>query len=543
MNKICLLLIVSLLCLGNRTVFAQKNNLRADDVRIAWDYSSMEKIAEKGGYPRLLRLQDSSIIIIYETRTGSIEYKRSYDNGKSWEYPVQVFSQFIYSNLSGESTIVNMANAEIEQLQNGDLIVGCNYRPTKAEIAPYSIVIRRSSDNGKTWLPAQVLYNAAPRFIDGCWEPSFLQLPDGELQVYFANENPYQQSEEQEISMISSTDNGETWTKTPKTISFRKERRDGMPVSIVCGDEIVTVIEDNYKEAFKPYTVRTKLKDNWAEPVLGNSEMRNYALQTPVPDSVYMGAPYIISLPNGQTLISYQTTENRSSNWELSTMEVAIGDTEARNFKYRTRPFSVPLGKEAKWNSLAIWNKDTVVAVASSNFDYKNVAPWIIKGYLIPSELSISKEVEGNSPLFIGSKGVTHADINLWEDADSLYIIAQIADMSQSALDGLSVCFASGKDRYKIFSNREGVISVWKEKKGKWKPFSMPKVQVDSEINKNGYTLTFSISKTEIPLLRKDSFYFNAILSAYESEASGYEEAIVNSCIQEIDTWLKVKTN
>lgn len=543
MNQIYLLSIFSLFCLSNANIFAQQNSLKTDDVRISWDYTSMEKMADKGGYPRLLRLQDSSIIIIYETHTGSIEYKRSYDNGESWEYPVQVFSQFIYSNLLGESTIVNMANAEIKQLQNGDLIAGCNYRPAKAEIAPYSIIVRRSKDNGKTWLPPQVLYNAAPRFKDGCWEPSFLQLPNGELQVYFANENPYQESDEQEISMLSSTDNGETWAKATKTVSFRKGRRDGMPVSIICADEIVTVIEDNCKEAFKPYTVRTKLTDNWAEPVLGNSEMRDYSLQTPVSDSVYMGAPYIISLSNEQTLISYQTTEDRSPNWELSTMEVAIGDEEARNFKYRTRPFPVPLDKEAKWNSLAIWNQDTVVAVASSNFDKKGVAPWIIKGYLIPSRFRISKSTEQSQSLFIGSKGTTNANVILQEDSDNLYIIAKVIDSSKSPLDGLSVCFASDKDRYKIFSNREGIISVWKEKKGEWKPFSMQKVQVDSEIDKNGYTLTFFISKTEIPLLSKDSYYFNAILSAYESEAPGYEEAIVNSCIQDIDTWLKVKTN
>ncbi|WP_101690445.1 sialidase family protein [Dysgonomonas massiliensis] len=540
MNKTCLLLICSsLIFSAYANVFAQKNNVE-DDVRISWDYSSMQKIAPKGGYPRLLRLQDSSIIVIYETRTGSVEYKRSYDNGKTWSYPIQVFTQFMYSNLSGESTIVNIANPEIKQLANGDLIIGCNYRPAKAEIAPYSIVIRRSKDNGNTWLSPQVLYNAAPRFTDGCWEPSFLQLPNGELQVYFANENPYQESEEQEISMICSFDNGETWLQKPKTVSFRKNRRDGMPVPIIGEDEMIVAIEDNYKEAFKPYTVRTKLWNNWESPVLGNSEMREYSLTTNMPDSIYIGAPYLIRLSNGQTALSYQTTEKRSSEWELSTMEVAIGDKDARNFKYRTRPFCVPLDKEAKWNSLAMWNKDTIVAVASSNFDNQDVAPWIIKGYMIPSNLIINKRSASTPLLFIGSRGNTRAEIEINEDKEFIFISAQVTDLSKSKLDGVSIYLASGKNKYKIFSNRDGNMSVWKDEKGEWLSDLKHKVEVETQSTDMGYNMLFSISKKNYPHFTDRQFYFNASLSAYEATNVGYEETIANSRIEDIGTWLKV---
>ena len=34
---------------------------------------------------------------------------------------------------------------------------------------------------------------------DGCWEPAMAQLPDGEVQLFFANESPYRQSSEQEL--------------------------------------------------------------------------------------------------------------------------------------------------------------------------------------------------------------------------------------------------------------------------------------------------------------------------------------------------------
>ncbi|RRN77564.1 exo-alpha-sialidase, partial [Pseudoxanthomonas sp. SGD-10] len=75
------------------------------EVRIAWDYSSMQQIAERGGYPRLSRLKDSTLIAIYETRTGNIHLKKSKDNGATWSSPEEVFSKFVYSSLDGNSTV------------------------------------------------------------------------------------------------------------------------------------------------------------------------------------------------------------------------------------------------------------------------------------------------------------------------------------------------------------------------------------------------------------------------------------------------------
>lgn len=518
-------------------------NCYADGIRIAWDYSSMQQIAEMGGYPRLLRMQDNSLIIIYEDRKGDIQYKRTYNEGKTWSDPVEVFSKFSYSNLSGESTVVNIANPEIIQLKNGDILIACNYRPAKAEIAPYSIVIRRSKDNGRTWLPPQTLYTAAPRFIDGCWEPSFLQLPYGELQVYFANENPYQQSDEQEISMISSKDNGETWTKEHTTISFRKNRRDGMPVARIIGDEIVVVIEDNNIDRFKPYTVRTKVADNWSQPVLTDSPCREYALKEQIDTAYYLGAPYLLVLPTGETVISYQTNENRDKDWELSTMEVAVGDKTARNFNRRTRPFEVPLDKEAKWNSIALWDENTIVAVASSNFNSKHVAPWIIKGYIIP-DLKITDEKINSYPIFIGSEGETNLRAGLSADKDNIWIECKIKDSSlfsgNTASDGIYIYLDTGKNIYRLWSSYDGKPEIQQKKGTEWKPTNPTGIHVIPYINKEGYNLLLNIPKKSISLQKNKPLRLNIGLSAYEDETTGYTELLINSDPELPHTWLRI---
>ncbi|MFV0418550.1 MAG: sialidase family protein [Dysgonomonas sp.] len=513
------------------------------NIRIAWDYTSMQQIADRGGYPRLSRLKDNSIIVIYETLTGDIVYRRSYDNGVTWIEPVTVFSHFDYSNDKGEKTRVNMSNSEITQLKNGDIIVGCNYRPSKAEIAPYSIAIRRSRDNGKTWLPPQILYNAAPRFRDGCWEPSFLQLPNGELQVYFANENPYQQSDEQEISVIRSKDNGETWSKV-NTVSFRKDRRDGMPVATIVEDEIVVVIEDNNIDRFKPYTVRTKIEDNWQIPVLANSPNRNYALAEKMNDTVYMGAPYILKLPTGETAISYQTNEDRASNWELSTIEVAIGDNTAHHFANRTRPFNVPLDKEAKWNSLALWDENTVVALASTNFKSRHVAPWLIKGYII-SDLTINSSEISELPIFIGSKGSTNIRVGLGVNKNNLYIKSLIkGNRSLKETDltstGINLYLSNDKEMIKIWCDLKGNATAYKNESGRWVKKSSNNVKSTIKLDSNGDELEIVISKEDFGISGKKSFDLCLSLVAYDDENNIYEEILINSDELKPETWLKV---
>lgn len=502
-------------------------------VRIAWDYSSMQQIAERGGYPRLKRLQDGSVCVIYETYTGNIHLKRSFDNGSSWEQPQQVFSQFTYTAANGESTLVNMSNPEIIQLKNGDIIIACNYRPQTAEIAPYSIAIRRSTDNRRSWLPPQVLYNAAPRFRDGCWEPSFLQLPDGTLQIYFANEYPYQQSEEQEISMLSSTDNGITWSSKCATVSFRKNRRDGMPVPILAGKDIVVAIEDNNETAFRPYTVRTPISEGWRQVVSGNSARREYALKHKVPDSVYMGAPYLLMLAGGQTLLSYQTTEGRTSEWERSAMEVTIGDSEARNFQYPSRPFPVPLEKEAKWNSLALWDSVTVAALTSGNFLSKHISPWLIKGYIIPQSIHAGESAD-KLPVFVGATTSNNLRIGVSKSGNDVTIRCKASGPEMLNTKSRSEIYIVIEGMIcKASVSAEGAMQFYKQVKGRWKKSrSLFKMSLKKE--QDGYT--FDLTMTVPP--HATSLRLGAGLIIHSPEGVT-EERLVQMDASDPDTWVR----
>ena len=332
---------------------AQKENL--DGIRIAWDFRTMVKIAPASyqppgyyGYARLIQLNDKRLACVYETSAGNTELVFSHDEGKSWDDPQIVFET---------KNNIAMAVPEIIELNDNSILVACNPRPRTpyTDDRKFGIKVRKSSDGGKSWHQEKLIYEAQSTFVNGCWEPVFLQLPDGEVQLFFANEGIYTTSNEQNISMFRSFDFGEQWTGEPEITGFREGRRDGMPVPLLLIDkgELLVAVEDNKVGEFKPAVYREKLADNWKDGFISGDDPRRlyHPLQNPLAEEIYAGAPYLVRLESGEVLLSYQSTLNRSRRWNQSSMTVEIGDDAGNLFNRRSVPFKIPLEKSGLWNS------------------------------------------------------------------------------------------------------------------------------------------------------------------------------------------------
>ena len=336
------------------------NGLQAASARIVWDPATLTLVQAGGLYGRMTRLRGGAILCVCE-QGGKSWASVSRDNGRTWRTPV-VAAQFASANA---------ANPEVLALQNGEVLLFVNQRPLDG-IHPFAIGLAVSRDGGTTWEPRPLIYTAGTTGREGCWEPSALQLPSGEVQLFFANNFPYKGTDDQDISLCRSQDNGKTWS-VAKTVSYRAKHRDGMPVPLMLqgGRGLVIAIEDSGLTShytLQPAIVSASCRDNWRGPLAdGLSPRRRGALVPPLPPDVYAGAPYLRQLPSGETILSCQQGQPGQNDRDPR-LTVYVGDAEAHNFAHPTQPFAVPgqSGGE-RWNSLFVKDARSITAVSSTS--------------------------------------------------------------------------------------------------------------------------------------------------------------------------------
>lgn len=328
-------------------------------VRLVWNQATLTLVQSGAVYGRMVRLPNQQILCSYE-RGSRVYVRRSRDEGRTWEQETAV-AAFEFGGA---------ASPEILVLQNGWVLLSFNERPRDG-IHPFTIKTSVSKDGGETWEGAKLVYEAGTDSGTGCWEPAQIQLPSSEIQLFFANEKPYPDTTEQEITMVRSFDNGASFSQ-PQRISLRAGFRDGMPVPLLLagGKGIAVAIEDNgIAGKFKPSILYTPMEENWRQPfVSGESARRWAALKVQLPNSVYAGAPYLRQLPGGETILSVQSGENRLNEGTLrnSQMVVYLGDSEARNFTGKSVPFPVVPEAGGLWNALFIKDETTVTAISGT---------------------------------------------------------------------------------------------------------------------------------------------------------------------------------
>lgn len=347
-------------------------------VRLDWDVSTRRLIERDALYGRMSRLRrDGSVLCCYE-KGGLSWVRRSRDGGRTF-LPPSSAPAARYAHGSA-------ANPELLELGDGRVLLFFNERPRRgaglpAARARFGINASVSRDGGATWAPlldgGGAIFRAGHEFQNGCWEPAALELPSGEVWLFFANEAPFPSSHEQEISLCRSTDGGATWT-APRRVIFRAGHRDGMPVPLLLSDgQVAVAIEDDGLgpgRPFQPAVVTGRARD-WLEapPADGRSPRRAAAVTGPpplLPREAYAGAPYLRQLPTGETLLSCQSTEGRPGDGDplrRARMAVYVGDARARGFGARSFPFgSDPDAPPGLWNSLFVRDASAVTALSST---------------------------------------------------------------------------------------------------------------------------------------------------------------------------------
>jgi hypothetical protein len=537
-----------------------------EGIRIAWDYNSLIQISDKNstdynGYGRLTQLNDKKLICTYESG-GAILINISSDLGATWSNPITV----VPGNAS-----VNMTTPDILQLKDNSILICYNPRPIAGSTEKFSINTIKSYDGGLTWKENQIVYEADSIFENGCWEPSALQIPSGEIQLFFSNENLYRNSNEQNISLIRSSDNGLTWSATPEIVSFRAGQRDGMPSPILLKNqaEIVFSIEDNgTNNQFKPYTIRNSITENWQQTIDGNSNNRNYALEEVLNNNIYAGATDLAQLSTGEVLMSYQGTENRTTNdINNADMKVVIGNDQAKNFNRKSTPFLISAGKSALWNSITVLDDDTVIALTTTNQFSNSSQVWMIKGHVIP-EINAEKEtavIDGQSneavwqqknPVFIGQKSATQLEANFSYDTEFLYVFAKVKDsqiINSNTLtesDGFNLyldpknrnLIAPGKSIFKIEFGQSSSFSLYEGENSKWKKLDgLQRVATTALKTANGYQIEAKIPWASLGGMPAKQTRIGYNIELREKGANNFNESIANNTNDKPFSWSSLK--
>lgn len=536
--------------------------------RIYWDINTQQEIFPSGNYARMIPLQDGRLMAVAEAG-GGISCCYSDNGGLTWSAP-----ELIVRSAAG----IPYAVPDMVQLSDGTVIVGFNPRPSRpySDDRRFGIRVMRSEDNGKTWQGPVFVYDAQANFEDGCWEPSFLELPDGELQLYFANENNFTHSNEQEISMCRSFDKGMSWSD-PVRICCREGSRDGMPVPVLTDSgDIVVIIEDNGHSGlsgFRATTVRSSLENNWSDWVDGGSPDRHMIFADEAERKSVSAAPYIRKLKECGTVASWQGNrgEREGLGEDQYDMFVAVGDCDAMDFKAVSQPFGLPLQKHALWNSLAVDHDGNVFAVASIGDMGKHNAIDIVKGYpmkgfaagygtpKIDGSFSGEKWTAKNAQqVFMGTTTRKRSTMDFLYDKDNLYFYARVVDrnvfIDKVDNDGITLgldienCCDTYPQRgmFRMFLDANGTITFYEGNAGKWDKVEVPEsicfvADVKSSYYDMEMAIPWSVLGCKSAPIDKDMRCFIEVRDRRDSEI--VNETIPDAILRQSWTWPEFRLN
>lgn len=321
----------------------------------------LSPVGKQVEYPRMCRVNATTLILTYhgsENQDGwwdNSYISRSTDNGSTWSTPERMFSA--YANFFG-SGFWRVVDPQVTLLSNGWLLYSVTASANPETNYNCKCMTSISKDGGLTWSDPIVVGRGRS------WEPHVVELKNGDLELLVSSEaawwEPRASYLAQEIVSARSTDHGQTWTKYERA-SYLNNARDGMPVPVVMqGNRGVMFTIESVNSSRRPSVVHRYLADKWeTTPWDGIDDLNRFAS----PMAGYGGAPYMIQLPTGETLMMAHNNAT-GSEWRTSRPEIWVCDNLGQNGKYKTQPLSgtsvLPNGTGAYYNSFFQYDANTV---------------------------------------------------------------------------------------------------------------------------------------------------------------------------------------
>ena len=440
-------------------------------------------------YPRIKKLAEDDYILFFQNgRWGPNVYYAKSTDGRNWGEPVVLFKQKLVQDGKYKRAY---ATCDAILLENGDLVAAAIFRPLEGTQAPSrfnmeerGIAVKISHDKGLTWTEENIVYHSR------VWEPSFLQLPNGDLQMYLTHSGPkdaiFKTQMGSEVSsgiaMLVSKDNGVTWE--PDALSYPYEATriaqqkiydyngiaimtDQMPVAILLhdGETIAMAAESKWPAGGHRLTL-IRSHDFFATELA----MDEYGPSDRTNNIVTAAGPYLAQFPSGEILVSLFASKQ---------MKVFLGNETATEL-YTNRTF-LPLGKDVAglWGSIEITGTHTALISAGDVIVEPNVVNNLRTNGLAIAEVVLNHRVDAKraavtldgrtndwwdntDALFVGSDSQAQASLRFAHDTESIYLLSERLDYDLQKTDKITVTLArtGGKEQIKLVLSAEGIESA-----------------------------------------------------------------------------------
>jgi len=418
----------------------------------------------------------------------NIYSRKSKDDGLTWSDAIIVRKS--YKDTSKNDNVC-YACPDFIELPNGQILVAYQWRYNNG----YNDI---ENTNRNCGIETIVSLNMGDSFVAASvkkaywgrnWEPSFVLLPSGELQMFFTDTHTLQCN----VGLIRSFDYGNTWKPTTSVdvtgceyISRTEENGktyDGMAVGqYLNNDNGIAIALECDGGSKTPWIVKSSVENNWiypdfTSPMTGPEPDRKKLLH----EDFRGFAPYMEKLPSGEVIVQSNGKFTKDSSEK---MWVFIGDEKAENFSYASSPHA------SWWGSVAYIGNEEIISSGNAGYkengtDYQMLR--ITKGKINRS-MSIKKgEIETfplgsfdrtlNKDWFIGGISQAQAYMHMKYTEENLNIGCHIYDkqlnyyttMNSDAIQMLVYrknTASSVEDIYRITINIKEEIKIEKQNEG-----------------------------------------------------------------------------
>ena len=529
-------------------------------------------------YPRIKKIADDRYILFYQdNQTASNIYYSISSDLKEWGLGLKLFNAHNITVFDSSDKMC-YSSCDATVLQNGDIMAIASFRSSRnfRRTNEFNgLAMKISSDGGRTWGEEQIIYKGSN------WEPQILQLPDGEIQVYFTHGGPKIQPQmeagipESEMvpssgtAIIRSKDNGKTWdpyVMEPPYAAHRVSQQyaytkkgiqvftDQMPCAILLNntDTIALAMESMFVRDGEDvlYITTAYSDDNWAVG-LGLDEEGPADKQ----ENMWHGAaPYLRQFPSGETVLSYNQKR----------FQIRLGDSLAREFG---DPL-FPLNGTGRWGSLELIQSHIVVGTMAYVFEVSGQQQnrIMISQNVLNHRIDAPRariRVDGDNTdwddatdaLFVGSDSQAQAAVRPAKDDDNLYFLVERLDADLSDGDTVELYLAdSGSDTLDTNTLRltvgpNGLQQTARYSGGRWKDETVPGAEGKallrgtvggSSDQDEGYAVEVVIPRTAI---QANASTLRCALTLYNQDkgTSRIEDGLDSVSLSQPTSWLKVR--